>query len=112
MVTGSDVGDALTDGVDGSRDVQADAAGQVAGEQPPAQRPVGRVEPDGVNGDADTSRAGFGHDGVLHAEHVRGLAVLMEPDRSHRRRGRGIGSGHGGGLQSSDSHCRQFKAAV
>jgi hypothetical protein len=71
MVTGSDVGDARTGRVDGSGHVQADAAGQVAGEQ----RPVGRVQPDGVNGDADSSRAGCGHDGVLQAEHVRGLAV-------------------------------------
>ncbi|MEJ0064531.1 MAG: hypothetical protein WDM85_03200 [Caulobacteraceae bacterium] len=78
-----DVSHALADGVDRSGDVEADASGQVASEQTPAQRPVGRIQPASLHPHLDVAGAGRRNGRLFQTQHVGRLAVRVEPDRPH-----------------------------
>jgi len=88
-VADTNIAHALADGVHGSRHIETDPAREFGGEQAPAQGPIGGVEAAGVHPHADVARMGARNGGVLKAEHVGGLAMLVEADRPH-----GVGGHH------------------
>jgi hypothetical protein len=81
-VADRDVTDAVAQRVDGSGDVQADAAGKRSGQEPSAQLPVRGVQAHGGDPDPDATRGGVGDVDALLSEHVEWFAELVEADGS------------------------------
>ena len=79
-----DAGHCVAQRVDRAGHLEPDAAGQVAGEQAAAQRPVRRVQPAGLDGDADLAGAGARGLGVLESQDVGRVAVAVEPEGAHQ----------------------------
>jgi hypothetical protein len=74
---------ALTDRLDRSGHIEADPAGQIAGEKSSTQGPVRWVEPARMNPHADLPGARIRHGDLIQAQHVRRFAILMETERLH-----------------------------
>lgn len=91
-IAGSDVAHALAGRLDGSGQLEADAAGQRSREQAAAQGPVGRVQAARVHGDADTAGTGIRHGCLVQPQDIGWLAVLVEADGPH---GGGLENAHG-----------------
>jgi drug/metabolite transporter, DME family len=92
-VADADVGDAVTDGVDGAGYVDADTARQLARKQAPAQRPIGRGQSAGVDGNADAPGTRRRHRHGLQVQNGSGLAVFTEAHGPHGL-GRGVRVSH------------------
>jgi hypothetical protein len=73
------------------------------GGEPAAERPVGRVQPAGVNADRYMPRVGRGHRSLVEQKNIRRLAIFVVADRFHCLGGHAV-------LQISTNLLARYKA--